>query len=54
MDRKQFIKSLAILPLTGVTMKLNSLNKITAPFNSTEQMPVLFLGQIRTVDLNKI
>ena len=44
MDRKQFIKSLAILPLTGVAMKLNSLNKITEPFNSTEQMPVLFLG----------
>ena len=25
-------------------MKLNELNKITAPFNSTAQMPVLFLG----------
>ncbi len=25
-------------------MKLNELNKITEPFNSTEKMPVLFLG----------
>lgn len=25
-------------------MKLNTLNKMTAPFNSTEKMPVLFLG----------
>jgi 4,5-DOPA dioxygenase extradiol len=25
-------------------MKLNELNKITKPFNSTEKMPVLFLG----------
>lgn len=44
MDRKQFLKSLAILPLAGAAMKLNELNKMTAPFNSTEKMPVLFLG----------
>ena len=25
-------------------MKLNELNKMTEPFNSTEKMPVLFLG----------
>lgn len=44
MDRKEFILSLAILPLTRTTMKLNELNKITNPFKSTEKMPVLFIG----------
>lgn len=44
MDRITFLKSLAVLPLAGVAMKLNALNKMTAPFNSTEKMPVLFLG----------
>ncbi|MFN8278751.1 MAG: 4,5-DOPA dioxygenase extradiol [Saprospiraceae bacterium] len=44
MDRKKFLKSLAILPLAGAVMKLNELNKMTAPFDSTEKMPVLFLG----------
>ena len=44
MDRKLFLQSLAVLPLAAATMKLNELNKMTAPFNSTAQMPVLFLG----------
>jgi 4,5-DOPA dioxygenase extradiol len=44
MDRKQFLRSLALIPLTGAAMKLSELNKMTAPFNSTERMPVLFLG----------
>ena len=44
MDRKQFLKALALIPLTGTAMKLNELNKITTPFNSTDTMPVLFLG----------
>lgn len=44
MNRKKFIKSLATLPLIGAAMKLNELNKITAPFSNTEKMPVLFLG----------
>lgn len=44
MDRKQFLKAMAILPLTGVAMKLNDLNKMTESFVSTEKMPVLFLG----------
>ncbi len=42
MNRKQFIKSIAILPLAA--MKLNELNKWTDPLDSTEKMPVLFLG----------
>ncbi|MES2836243.1 MAG: 4,5-DOPA dioxygenase extradiol [Bacteroidota bacterium] len=44
MNRKSFLKSLAVLPLAGVAMKLNELNKITEPFSATEKMPVLFLG----------
>ena len=44
MKRKNFLKSLAIIPLAGAAMKLNELNKITEPFTATEQMPVLFLG----------
>ncbi len=44
MDRKQFIKTLSILPLAGTAMKLNDLSKMTAPFGNTEQMPVLFMG----------
>lgn len=44
MDRKNFLQSLAVLPLATTAMKLNELNKMTDPFNSTTQMPVLFLG----------
>jgi 4,5-DOPA dioxygenase extradiol len=44
MNRKHFLKSLAVLPLAGAAMKLNELNKITSPFSNTEKMPVLFLG----------
>ncbi|MFI5220358.1 MAG: 4,5-DOPA dioxygenase extradiol [Bacteroidia bacterium] len=44
MDRKKFLQSVAILPLAGAAMKLKELNKMTEPFGSTEQMPVLFLG----------
>ena len=44
MNRKKFIKSLAVLPIMGAAMKLNELNKITVPFSNTQKMPVLFLG----------
>ena len=44
MDRKLFLKSLAIIPIAGTTMKLNELNKITSNYNSTDKMPVLFMG----------
>jgi len=44
MDRKTFVKFLSLLPVTGVGMKLNELNKMTQQFDSTERMPVLFLG----------
>lgn len=44
MDRKTFLKSLAILPLTAAAMKLDVLNKLTEPMSNTAKMPVLFLG----------
>ncbi|MBI3519537.1 MAG: 4,5-DOPA dioxygenase extradiol [Bacteroidetes bacterium] len=44
MDRKHFLKTLALLPLAGVGMKLNELHKITDNFIGTEKMPVLFVG----------
>jgi 4,5-DOPA dioxygenase extradiol len=44
MQRDQFLKLLALFPLTTAVMKLNALQKITTAFNNTEKMPVLFLG----------
>lgn len=44
MERKRFLQSLAVLPLIGATMKLNSLNKVAEAFGETDKMPVLFLG----------
>jgi 4,5-DOPA dioxygenase extradiol len=44
MDRKSFLKTLAILPAIGATMKLNELGKMTEILGNTERLPVLFLG----------
>jgi 4,5-DOPA dioxygenase extradiol len=44
MQRRQIIKLLSILPLTGVAMKLSHLENITKSFDTTETMPVLFVG----------
>ncbi|MBX2949665.1 MAG: 4,5-DOPA dioxygenase extradiol [Crocinitomicaceae bacterium] len=44
MERKRFLQSLAVIPLIGAAMKLNSLTKMAAAFDETEKMPVLFLG----------
>lgn len=44
MNRKQFIKSLGILSLSGAVMKLNSLNSLLTTAENTETMPVLFVG----------
>ena len=55
MNRKDFLKSLALLPLAGIAandtatklihthslMELNDLNRLTEAFGTTEQMPVL-------------
>lgn len=48
MNRKSFLKTLVPLlaagPLTFAGMKLQDLNKMTAPLGKTPKMPVLFLG----------
>ncbi len=44
MNRKDFIKTLALIPIGGVAMQLNSLKSITDKFEATPRMPVLFLG----------
>lgn len=44
MNRKTFLKALAVVPLTAAAMKLNMLNKLTEPLAKTAKMPVLFLG----------
>lgn len=44
MNRKNFLKTLTILPLTGIAMKLYELNKMAEQMSSTERLPVLFLG----------
>lgn len=44
MNRKTFIQSVSLIPLTFVTMKLNDLNKIAGSYKSTDNFPVLFVG----------
>ncbi len=44
MNRKQFIKSMALLPLISSRMNLQDLNKMTSTMSNTGKMPVLFLG----------
>jgi len=44
MKRKDFLKSIAILPLAGFAMQMNKLDTLTDPLESTEKMPVLFVG----------
>lgn len=44
MNRKQFLKSMALLPLIPYSMTLKDLNKMTSTMSNTGKMPVLFLG----------
>ena len=44
MNRKTFLHTLAVLPLTGGTMKLQGLNNMTRSLTNSQKMPVLFLG----------
>lgn len=44
MDRKNFLKTMAILPLGAAAMQLSSLKAATDAFSATDRMPVLFLG----------
>jgi 4,5-DOPA dioxygenase extradiol len=42
--RKEFIKLMALMPLTGVFMKLSELYAVTDKLEKTIRMPVLFIG----------
>ncbi len=44
MNRSQFLKLMATIPLTGAAMKLGYLEQAAKGFSNTEKMPVLFLG----------
>lgn len=44
MKRAEFLKKLGIIPLAGYAMKVNALDKIAHSFETTPEMPVLFLG----------
>ena len=44
MNRKDFLKLLAIAPLTLSAMKLTDFAKVTEDFEQTDKMPVLFIG----------
>ncbi|MBX2928173.1 MAG: 4,5-DOPA dioxygenase extradiol [Saprospiraceae bacterium] len=44
MDRKSFLKWLALLPATGMLMKLKEFGAGTSAMSATDIMPVLFLG----------
>ena len=44
MDRKTFLKSLALLPVVACNMKIQDFPKLTTALPNTEKMPVLFVG----------
>jgi 4,5-DOPA dioxygenase extradiol len=44
MNRKAFLKTMALMPLTACVMKVNELGKLTSTWGNTSKMPVLFLG----------
>ncbi|RQO31829.1 4,5-DOPA dioxygenase extradiol [Taibaiella sp. KBW10] len=44
MDRKNFLRTMALLPIAGAATKLSSLQSMASSFSATEKMPVLFLG----------
>lgn len=56
MKRGDFLRTLTLLPLTGVAMKLNRLEKYTGTLKGTDTMPVLFLGHgspMNAIELNE-
>ncbi|GAA4382962.1 4,5-DOPA dioxygenase extradiol [Hymenobacter koreensis] len=44
MDRKAFLKTLALLPFASKAMNLQDLHKVSTSFQRSEKMPVLFIG----------
>ncbi len=56
MDRKNFLKSFALIPLAGFAMKINQLEKLTGSMENTERMPVFFIGHgspMNAIELNE-
>ena len=44
MERLQFLKTMASLPLIGASMKLEAFEKISNDFSNTKKTPLLFIG----------
>ena len=44
MNRKQFLASLALIPFTAMSMKLNDLNILSQSMKSAAPLPALFVG----------
>ncbi len=44
MERRKFLQALALIPLTYTAMKINDIIKVTEPYTTTEEMPLLFVG----------
>lgn len=44
MKRNEFLKLMALLPVTGAAMKMNQLENIAKNFGSSAKMPVMFVG----------
>jgi 4,5-DOPA dioxygenase extradiol len=44
MNRRSFLQTLVMIPVAGAAMKLNELDKLASSFDTTEKMPVLFVG----------
>jgi 4,5-DOPA dioxygenase extradiol len=44
MNRKEFLKILSIIPVTGTFMRPGGINKLAGSYNTTSKMPVLFIG----------
>src|ERR1700740_3126442 len=56
MNRKEFLKAAALLPLGGIVMKLPELDKLSSLENSEEKMPVMFIGHgspMNAIELNE-
>ena len=44
MNRKDFLTAITMIPFAGKALKLSALEQLTASFETTELMPVLFVG----------
>lgn len=56
MNREDFLKTMAVLPLTGIAMKLNTLKAFSSSLNNSDKMPVLFVGHgnpMNAIELNE-